>query len=200
LTTSCCFSGQLHSSIYAADTLRSTLKAARDQPCDQQPAISMQVGANTETELKEKKLRVEDALNATKAAVEEGIVIGGGCTLLKLAQKVHRSRGYSACSSQSTCLVWFLCTQHMVDCWAGLLAFQVATVVLNVVISCTDKPATLASCRAIGISTTFEFAVHVVQWLIKLLISCRSMQSRRLCRTMSRRWELRLSSGLWATH
>ena len=48
----------------------------------------MQVGAQTETELKEKKLRVEDALNATKAAVEEGIVAGGGSTLLKLAQKV----------------------------------------------------------------------------------------------------------------
>ena len=48
----------------------------------------IQVGAQTETELKEKKLRVEDALNATKAAVEEGIVIGGGCTLLKLADQV----------------------------------------------------------------------------------------------------------------
>ncbi|XRB10073.1 chaperonin GroEL [Pycnococcus provasolii] len=48
----------------------------------------IQVGAQTETELKEKKLRVEDALNATKAAVEEGIVIGGGCTMLKLAAKV----------------------------------------------------------------------------------------------------------------
>ena len=48
----------------------------------------VQVGAQTETELKEKKLRVEDALNATKAAVEEGIVIGGGCTLLKLADEV----------------------------------------------------------------------------------------------------------------
>ena len=48
----------------------------------------VQVGAQTETELKEKKLRVEDALNATRAAVEEGIVIGGGCTLLKLAGKV----------------------------------------------------------------------------------------------------------------
>ena len=46
------------------------------------------MGAQTETELKEKKLRVEDALNATKAAVEEGIVAGGGSTLLKLAQKV----------------------------------------------------------------------------------------------------------------
>ncbi|XP_021804984.1 ruBisCO large subunit-binding protein subunit beta, chloroplastic-like, partial [Prunus avium] len=48
----------------------------------------IQVGAQTETELKEKKLRVEDALNATKAVVEEGIVVGGGCTLLRLASKV----------------------------------------------------------------------------------------------------------------
>jgi chaperonin GroEL len=48
----------------------------------------IQVGAQTETELKEKKLRVEDALNATKAAVEEGIVTGGGCTLLRLANMV----------------------------------------------------------------------------------------------------------------
>lgn len=51
-------------------------------------SFCVQVGAQTETELKEKKLRVEDALNATKAAVEEGIVAGGGSTLLKLAQKV----------------------------------------------------------------------------------------------------------------
>jgi len=46
------------------------------------------VGAQTETELKEKKLRVEDALNATKAAVEEGIVVGGGCALLRLTQHI----------------------------------------------------------------------------------------------------------------
>lgn len=52
----------------------------------------IQVGAQTETELKEKKLRVEDALNATKAAVEEGIVVGGGCTLLRLAAKVDDIR------------------------------------------------------------------------------------------------------------
>ena len=44
----------------------------------------IQVGAATEVELKEKKLRIEDALNATRAAVEEGIVAGGGTTLLKL--------------------------------------------------------------------------------------------------------------------
>ena len=38
----------------------------------------IKVGAATETEMKEKKLRIEDALNATRAAVEEGIVAGGG--------------------------------------------------------------------------------------------------------------------------
>ena len=38
----------------------------------------IKVGAATETEMKEKKLRIEDALNASKAAVEEGIVAGGG--------------------------------------------------------------------------------------------------------------------------
>lgn len=52
----------------------------------------IQVGAQTETELKEKKLRVEDALNATKAAVEEGIVVGGGCALLRLSTKVDAIR------------------------------------------------------------------------------------------------------------
>jgi len=41
----------------------------------------VKVGAATETELKERKLRIEDALNATKAAVEEGIVAGGGTAL-----------------------------------------------------------------------------------------------------------------------
>lgn len=41
----------------------------------------IKVGATTETELKEKKLRIEDALNATKAAIEEGIIIGGGACL-----------------------------------------------------------------------------------------------------------------------
>ena len=44
----------------------------------------IKVGAMTEVELKEKKLRIEDALNATKAAVEEGIVIGGGAVLVEI--------------------------------------------------------------------------------------------------------------------
>ena len=49
----------------------------------------IKVGAATETELKDRKLRIEDALNATKAAVEEGIVPGGGTTLIHLATKVE---------------------------------------------------------------------------------------------------------------
>ncbi len=44
----------------------------------------IEVGAATETELKDRKLRLEDALNATRAAIEEGIVPGGGTTLLKV--------------------------------------------------------------------------------------------------------------------
>jgi chaperonin GroEL len=46
------------------------------------------VGASTEIEMKEKKARVEDALHATRAAVEEGIVVGGGVALLRCAKAV----------------------------------------------------------------------------------------------------------------
>ena len=49
----------------------------------------IQVGAATEIELKEKKARVEDALHATRAAVEEGIVPGGGVALLRAIPAVH---------------------------------------------------------------------------------------------------------------
>jgi len=48
----------------------------------------IKVGAATETEMKEKKDRVDDALSATKAAVDEGIVIGGGAALIKAGQAV----------------------------------------------------------------------------------------------------------------
>ena len=49
----------------------------------------IKVGATTETELKEKKLRIEDALNATKAAIEEGIVAGGGCALMSIYKELR---------------------------------------------------------------------------------------------------------------
>ena len=51
----------------------------------------IKVGATTESELKEKKLRIEDALNATKAAVSEGIVVGGGAALMD-AQKALKDK------------------------------------------------------------------------------------------------------------
>ena len=50
----------------------------------------IKVGAATETEMKEKKLRIEDALNATKAAVEEGIVAGGGAALVGVIGEVEK--------------------------------------------------------------------------------------------------------------
>ncbi|MGK4466435.1 chaperonin GroEL [Mammaliicoccus sciuri] len=48
----------------------------------------IKVGAATETELKERKLRIEDALNSTRAAVEEGIVAGGGTAIVSIYNKV----------------------------------------------------------------------------------------------------------------
>ena len=50
----------------------------------------IKVGAATETAMKEKKARVEDALNATRAAVEEGIVPGGGVALLRAAKAIDK--------------------------------------------------------------------------------------------------------------
>ena len=51
----------------------------------------IEVGAATEVEMKEKKLRIEDALSATKAAVEEGIVAGGGTALVNVMPKVEKA-------------------------------------------------------------------------------------------------------------
>ncbi len=53
----------------------------------------IKVGAATEVEMKEKKARVEDALHATRAAVEEGVVAGGGVALIRVASKLADLRG-----------------------------------------------------------------------------------------------------------
>lgn len=53
----------------------------------------LKVGAATEVEMKEKKARVEDALHATRAAVEEGVVPGGGVALVRVAEKISRIQG-----------------------------------------------------------------------------------------------------------
>lgn len=53
----------------------------------------IKVGAATEVEMKEKKARVEDALHATRAAVEEGVVAGGGVALIRVAGKISSLKG-----------------------------------------------------------------------------------------------------------
>ncbi len=52
----------------------------------------IKVGAATETEMKHKKLRIEDSLNATKAAIEEGVVSGGGQTLIEISNELSNLR------------------------------------------------------------------------------------------------------------
>ena len=56
----------------------------------------IRVGAATETELKEKKARVEDAMNATRAAVEEGIVPGGGVVMIRAAKALEKFKLFEA--------------------------------------------------------------------------------------------------------
>ena len=56
----------------------------------------IKVGAATEVEMKEKKARVEDALHATRAAVEEGIVAGGGVALIRAKQAISKLKGSNA--------------------------------------------------------------------------------------------------------
>jgi chaperonin GroEL len=53
----------------------------------------IKVGAATEVEMKEKKARVEDALHATRAAVEEGIIPGGGVALIRAKQAIAKLKG-----------------------------------------------------------------------------------------------------------
>jgi len=66
----------------------------------------IKVGAATEVEMKEKKARVEDALHATRAAVEEGIVAGGGVALLRARQAVGTLTGDNADQNHGIALVF----------------------------------------------------------------------------------------------
>ncbi len=61
----------------------------------------IEVGAATETELKDRKLRIEDALNATRAAIEEGIVPGGGVALVKAADVLSKKMENCDCTDCS---------------------------------------------------------------------------------------------------
>jgi chaperonin GroEL len=62
----------------------------------------IRVGAATETELKEKKARVEDAMNATRAAVEEGIVAGGGVALIRAAKALDKFKVFETTEDGET--------------------------------------------------------------------------------------------------
>ena len=60
----------------------------------------IKVGAATEVEMKEKKARVEDALHATRAAVEEGVVAGGGVAMLRARQALEKLEGDNSDQTQ----------------------------------------------------------------------------------------------------
>ncbi len=65
----------------------------------------IKVGAATEIEMKEKKARVEDALHATRAAVEEGIVPGGGVALVRVLEKIAKTKGANEDQNQGLTIV-----------------------------------------------------------------------------------------------
>jgi chaperonin GroEL len=66
----------------------------------------IKVGAATEVEMKEKKARVEDALHATRAAVEEGIVAGGGVALLRAKQASRLARSRATTPTRTPASSW----------------------------------------------------------------------------------------------
>jgi chaperonin GroEL len=73
----------------------------------------IKVGAHTEVELKEKKHRLEDAISATRAAVEEGIVIGGGAALVHAADSLEGDLGFSGDKAVGVRLVRKACDEPL---------------------------------------------------------------------------------------
>ena len=73
----------------------------------------IKVGAHTEVELKEKKHRLEDAMSATRAAVEEGIVIGGGAALVHAADALNDNLGFTGDKAVGVALVRKACDEPL---------------------------------------------------------------------------------------
>ena len=73
----------------------------------------IKVGAHTEVELKEKKHRLEDAISATRAAVEEGIVIGGGAALVHAADALRDNLGFTGDKAVGVALVRKACDEPL---------------------------------------------------------------------------------------
>ena len=98
--------------------------AASDSDCDKEKlqervaklsggVCVIKVGAHTEVELKEKKLRLEDAISATRAAVEEGIVIGGGAALVHAADALEGDLGFTGDKAVGVRLVRKACDEPL---------------------------------------------------------------------------------------
>jgi chaperonin GroEL len=92
----------------------------------------VKVGAATEVEMKEKKARVEDALHATRAAVEEGIVPGGGVAFLRARQAVKGLKGANHDQDAGIKIVWRALEEPLR--WIAANAGDEPSVVLNKVI------------------------------------------------------------------
>jgi chaperonin GroEL len=73
----------------------------------------IKVGAHTEVELKEKKHRLEDAISATRAAVEEGIVVGGGAALVHAASALDKDLGFEGDKAVGVRLVRKACDEPL---------------------------------------------------------------------------------------
>lgn len=84
----------------------------------------IKVGAATEFEMKEKKARVEDALHATRAAVEEGVVAGGGVALLRARSALHKLKG----------------SNHDQDAGIKIVLTAIEAPMRQIVANCGDEP------------------------------------------------------------
>jgi hypothetical protein len=127
----------------------------------------IKVGAATETEMKEKKARVEDALHATRAAVEEGIVPGGGVALLRASVR--------QCSSNSPFIA-----SPMPSCW-NTTAVQVGRVITGsssaIMPFCPSNTASFMG-RESAIRTCTPLATYSLQPLAVGLVERRRFQQQ----------------------
>ena len=113
----------------------------------------IKVGAHTEVELKEKKHRLEDAISATRAAVEEGIVVGGGAALVHAAAAIQNDLGFEGDRAVGVRLVRKACDEPLR--WIAENAGHEGYVVV-------------AKVRTLGANEGFNAATDVYEDLVKV--------------------------------
>ena len=113
----------------------------------------IKVGAHTEVELKEKKHRLEDAISATRAAVEEGIVVGGGAALVHAAAAIENDLGFEGDRAVGVRLVRKACDEPLR--WIAENAGHEGYVVV-------------AKVRTLGANEGFNAATDVYEDLVKV--------------------------------